>query len=460
MIKRFPGQGMCCLALMGGLLSGCATFSPDGGMNEVHATVRQRLKQEVVLADEQGSELRQRLDELSAQPLGVEAAVQFALLNNRGLRAGFAELGIAEADLVQAGRLPNPRFSMLYARQDGDYKIEQSFTFNVFSLLTMPQARAVERQRFEQVKRETSLQVLALAQKTRQAWVVAVAAEQSSLYAAQVMQAAEAAAELARRMWQQGNWNKLDQAREQGFYADAALEYAAAREQQRIAREKLASLLGLGDSTRFTLPQRLPDLPASEEDLLQVQQQAFLQRLDLLAMRDEVDALAKQLGLSRTTRFINVLDIGPARVLEGRRSEAYKKGVTLGFELPLFDWGGARVKRAEAIYTGALERMAQVTVDAEAEVRAAYVRYRTRYEMARHYQDEIVPLRKRVLQENQLRYNGMLLSTFELLASAREQVGSVNQYINAMRDFWLADAGLTMAVTGPVAWLGAEERKE
>ena len=95
-----------------------------------------------------------------------------------------------------------------------------------------------------------------------------------------------------------------------------------------------------------------------------------------------------------------------------------------------------------------------------AEVRAAYVRYRARYEMARHYQDEIVPLRKRVLQENQLRYNGMLLSVFELLASAREQVGSVNQYINAMRDFWLADAGLTMAITGPVALLGAEERKE
>lgn len=460
MIKRFSGQGICCLALMGGLLSGCATFSPDGGMEEVHATVRQRLKQEIMLADAQGSELQQRLDELSAQPLGIEEAVQFALLNNRSLRAGFAGLGIAEADLVQAGRLPNPRFSMLYARHDGDYKIEQSFTFNVFSLLTMPQARAIERQRFEQAKRETSLQVLALAQKTRQTWVEAVAAEQSSLYAAQVMQAAEAAAELARRMRQQGNWNKLDQAREQGFYADAALEYVAAREQQRIAREKLASLLGLADSTRFTLQQRLPDLPASEEDLLQVQQQAFLQRLDLLAMRDEVDALAKQLGLSRTTRFINVLDIGPARVLEGRRSEAYKKGITLGFELPLFDWGSAHVKRAEAIYTEALERTAQTTIDAEAEVRAAYVRYRARYEMARHYQDEIVPLRKRVLKENQLRYNGMLLSAFELLASAREQVGSVNQYINAMRDFWLADAGLTMATTGPVALLGAEERKE
>lgn len=465
MAKLLPGQYVSCLpvvalAIVTGLLAGCATFSRDGGMDDVRSTVAQRLKQDVALDSAGEASSRQRTEELLAKPLGIEEAVQLALLNNQGLKAGFAELGIAEADLVQAGRLPNPRFSMLYTRHDGDYKIEQSFTFNLFSLLTMPQAKAMEQQRFEQAKREVSLQVLALAQATRQAWVAAVAAEQSSLYAAQVMQAAEAAAELARRMHQQGNWSKLDQAREQSFYADAALEYAAARERQRMTRERLSRAIGLGNSEQFTLPPRLPDLPAKEEDLLQVQQQAFLQRLDLLAMRAEVDALAKQLGLSKTTRLINVLDIGPARVLEGRRGEAYKKGVTLGFELPLFDWGSARVKRAEALYTQALERTAQTAIDAETEVRAAYARYRVRYEMARHVQDEIVPLRKRILQEHQLRYNGMLLSAFELLADAREQVGSVSRYINAVRDFWLADAGLTMATMGPVASLDENGRGE
>lgn len=460
MDRLFSGQSISCLAVIAGLLSGCATFSPDGGMEDVHTTVRQHIKQDVALMDVGGTALRQRLDELRAKPLGIEEAVQLALLNNRGLRAGFARLGIAEADLVQAGRLPNPRFSMLYARHDGEYKIEQSFTFNIFSLLTMPQARAVEQQRFAQARRKTSLRVLALAQATRQTWVEAVAAEQAVRYAEQVMQAAEAAAELARRMREQGNWSTLDQAREQGFYADAALEYAVAREYQQLARERLASVLGLADSHQFTLPPRLPDLPKEEDELLQVQQQAFLQRLDLQAMRAEVDALAKQLGLDKATRFINVLDIGPARVLEGRRGEAYKKGVTLGFELPLFDWGEARVKRAEAMYTEALERTAQMAVDAEAEVRAAHTRYRARYEMARHVQDEIVPLRKRILQENQLRYNGMLLSAFELLSSVREQVGSVKQYIDAVRDFWLADASLTMAMAGPVAWMDVEGRGE
>ncbi len=460
MAQLISRRAMLCVVVISSLLSGCATFSRDGGMDDVQSMVSQRMKQDVALDGAGKAIAQQRVHELLAKPLGMDEAWQLALLNNRGIKAGLAELGIAEADLVQAGRLPNPRFSMLYTRHDGDYKIEQSFTFNVFALLTMPQAKAVEQQRFEQAKLEVSLQVLALAQATRQAWVEAVAAEQSSLYAAQVMQAAEAAAELARRMYQQGNWSKLDQAREQGFYADAALEYAAAREHQRMARERLSRLLGLGNSDLFTLPPRLPDLPVAEDDLLQVQQQAFLQRLDLLAMRAEVDALAKQLGLSKTTRLINVLDIGPARVLEGRRGEAYKKGITLGFELPLFDWGSARVKRAEAIYTQALERTAQTAIDAETEVRAAYMRYRVRYDIARHVQDEIVPLRQRMLQESQLRYNGMLVSAFELLAGAREQIGSVNQYIHAMRDFWLADASLAMATMGPAASLDVDGRGE
>lgn len=432
------------------LLAGCAGFSRDGGMDNVRATVAQRLQQDVALSSDDAS-VPGRLDELLASSLDVESAVQVALLNNRGLQARFAELGIAESDLVQAGRLPNPKFSMLYARHDGEYKIEQSFTFNIFSLLTMPQARKIEQRRFEQVQREVSLDILTLAQVTRQAWIQAVAAEQSVLYAAQVMQAAEAAAELARDMQKQGNWSKLDQAREHGFYAEAALEYASAREAQVVTRERLSRVLGMTDSTRLKLPQRLPDLPSQEGELLQVQQQAFMQRLDLQSMRLETEALASQLGLSKATRLVNVLEIGPARVLEGRRSEAYKKGIVLGFELPLFDWGNAKVKRAEFIYKQALDNIAQATVNAESEVRTAYARYHIRYEMARHFQDEIVPLRQRILQESQLRYNGMLLSAFELLAEARTQIHSVNQYINAVRDFWLAESALTMSAMGPVA---------
>ena len=81
-------------------------------------------------------------------------------------------------------------------------------------------------------------------------------------------------------------------------------------------------------------------------------------------------------------------------------------------------------------------------------MREAYSAYRTTYDLARHYRDEIVPLRKRISEENLLRYNGMLISVFELLADARQQVSGVNAYIDALRNYWLSETNLNLALTG------------
>jgi outer membrane protein TolC len=81
-------------------------------------------------------------------------------------------------------------------------------------------------------------------------------------------------------------------------------------------------------------------------------------------------------------------------------------------------------------------------------VREAYFAYRTAYETAKHYREEIVPLRKKISEENLLRYNGMLISVFELLADAREQVASVSASIEALRDYWLAESELQASLNG------------
>lgn len=47
-----------------------------------------------------------------------------------------------------------------------------------------------------------------------------------------------------------------------------------------------------------------------------------------------------------------------------------------------------------------------------------------------------------------LRYNGMLISVFEILADARSQIISVDAYLNALRDFWLSDINLTASLQG------------
>lgn len=431
------------------LLSGCATFSKDGGLDGVKEETQRYVKQDIAWpkSQDEHSAISQRVAELRKQKLDVESAVQIALLNNKGLQASFYELGIAEAEVVQAGRLPNPKFSMFWARNGGDYKIEQALTFNIFSLITMPRIKEIEKRRFELTKQKSAYEVVRLAYETRQAYFNALAATEQAKYSGQVKASAEASAELARRMVKAGNFNKLQQAREQSFYADAALDFASANNKQNSSYEVLARLLGLSVND-FELADRLPDLPKSIEDLQKVEKNAFEQRIDLINAKTENDLLAKQLGLTKTTRFINVLELGPARVLEGRRGDDYKNGVDISFEIPLFDWGTARVARAESIYMQSVNKTAQVATNAQSEIRSAYYSYRTTYDIAKHYRDEIVPLRKKILEENQLRYNGMLVGPFELLAEARAQVSSVKNYIDALREFWVAESTLQMSLIG------------
>ena len=431
------------------LLGGCATFSRDGGFNTVAVTSRDRINKDVtwVRNDDDASAVQNSVKKLLASPLSLDDAVQVALLNNRGLQATYAELGIAEANLVQAGRLRNPGFTFLRAHGGGQTRIERTYTFDFVSLIMAPLATRVEGRRLEQTKLLVTNEVFRVAAETRKAYFEAVAAQESVRYFEQVKTAAEAGADLARRMAKAGNWSKLDQAREQVFYAEAAAQLARAQQNGVAERERLTRLMGLwGEDLRFKLPERLPALPNDKPELKDVEPYAIRERLDIRSAQRETEALAASLGLTKTTRFLNVLDVSYLRNSEpnGIRETGYE----ISLEIPLFDWGGARVAKAEAIYMQAVNRVAEIAVNARSEVRESYSGYVSAYELARHYRDEIVPLRKTISEENLLRYNGMLISVFELLADAREQVTSVNAYIEALKGFWLAETDLQRALGG------------
>jgi outer membrane protein TolC len=431
------------------VLGGCASFSPDGGFGPVEQTAKERLGKDLRWARSEADldSIDKRVGELLSKPLTVDDAVQLALLNNRGLQATFQELGITEAEVVQAGRVPNPGFSFGRNSRGDEREIERGLHFNLARLIALPYIGQMEARRFEQTRAMVAMSVLALAADTRKAYYYALAAEESVRYMRQVQLAAEASSELARRMAQVGNFNKLQRAREQVFYADASLNLARAEQAQRATRERLTRLLGAwGTQTQFTLPERLPDLPKDVTAQPDIERVALAQRLDVQGARLAAEQTARNLGLTRTTRFINVLELG---VLRNSSNEApTQRGWEIGIELPLFDWGGARVARAEAIYMQTVHRAAETAVNARSEVREAYAGYRSAFDIARHHRDEIVPLRQRIAEENVLRYNGMLIGVFELLADARAQIVSVNNAIESLRDFWLAQADLDMALVG------------
>jgi outer membrane protein TolC len=434
------------------LLGGCANFSADGGFAAVEQTAKDRLGKEVLwarsLADQE--RIDQRVGELLAAPLTADSAVQVALLNNRGLQASFQALRITEADVVQAGRLPNPGFSFSRLARGDEVELERGIHFNLARLLAMPFTLQMEARRFEQTKAMVAMGVLVLASDTRKAYYNAVAASETVRYMEQVKEAAEASAELARRMEQVGNFNKLQRAREQMFYADAALNLARAEQAERATRERLTRLLGVwGAQTSFTLPQRLPELPKEAMDQPDIERVALAQRLDVQGAKLMAEQTAKNLGLTKTTRFINVLEVGGVR--NSSNEAPTQRGWEVSLELPLFDWGSTRVAKAEAVYMQAVHQAAETAINARSEVREAYTHYRTAYDIARYHRDEVVPLSQRISEENLLRYNGMLIGVFELLADARSQIASVHASIQSLRDFWIAQADLDMALIGKPA---------
>jgi len=374
--------------------------------------------------------------------------VQIALLNNPGLQATYAEVGIAEADLVQASRWRGPTFSFARLRREGQTEIERGVFFDVLGLITIPLSTRASNARLQATQNRAASDALRVALDARKAWYQAVAAQEAAKYMAQVKDAAEASAELARRMAAIGNFPKLNHAREQAFYAETAAQLARARHNELAARERLARVMGLwGDDLKFELPDRLPELPKSaRQGGPDLEAQALAQRLDVQGGRREAESLAHSLGLTKVTRFVNLLEVGAVDKRE--TGEPRWRGWELEIGLPIFDFGGARTARAERLYMQAVSRTVETAVQARSEVREAYSAYRTAFDLAKHYRDEIVPLRKRISEEVLLRYNGMLMSVFELLADSREQVAAVNAYLEALRDFWLAESDLQMALTG------------
>lgn len=447
-VVRTATQVACATAILASI-SGCASFTPDGGFAPVADTARERLGKEAAWArtDAEREAVRQRTAELLAAPLDADAAVQVALLNSPALQVAYASLGISEANYVQATRIANPGFSFSRTTAGDTLNIERTLTVGLMNMLALPVAARIEQARFGQTRLLVADTLLRQAHATRRAWIEAVAADQSLRYAEQVRHAAETGALFARDLARAGNLSKLDHAREHAFYADAATRVAVARQRAISAREQLTRQMGLWNGDlRYQLPQRLPDLPTAGPLPADLEGYAVASRLDLQAARVELDSLAASLGLTRATRFVSVLDV--AWQHNNETGSPRETGYEIGIEIPLFDWGGARVARAEAVYMQSANRLAAAAIQARSEVRERHAGYQVRYDVARHYRDEVVPLRKRISDEALLRYNGMLISVFELLSDARDQIGAVNGYLDALRDYWLAQADLAAALGG------------
>jgi len=453
-------------------LAACAGPRPDAAFYGIDGEVAARTGQTVRWQRGVTADSTPIPPALLAGPLDADGAIALALARNPALQIELAELAIADADLAQASTLRNPRFGFTRLANGAGVEIDRSVMIDLVSLLTFGLRRDIEARRFDRSRLVAADAAVRLAIDTRRAWIEAVAARQTLLYARQAVEAAEASAELGRRMVAAGNWPRLSQLREEAFMADTRTRLQRAELTATATRERLARLIGLADVSGGAggnanatpsaaqgqpaadadllphLPDRLPPLPAAALDLPGAEQSALDHRLDVQAARFDADVTARDLGLTRATRWINVAEVG--YVNQSKPGEARQNGYEISVELPLFDQGDSRLARAEAVYWQRVQNVARVVVDARSQVREAHARYRGGWQLAARYRDELLPLRRQISDEQMLRYNAMFADVFALLIDAREQIDAVMGAIDAERDFWLAEADLQAALGQPL----------
>ena len=450
------------------ILGACATAipgaytEPKAGFANVSSQTSASIGKRTAFAQTQAKNIvlkKQVHGMVHRKTISADTAVQVALLNNKGLQAAYANVGLSAADAWQQSTPENPVVSIgilgIGAAELGLYRaIEGMFATNILDAKTRKQRVALADINFRSAQLGAVNDTLTLANQTRQAWINAVSAFEAASYLKRAKATSDAGSELARKLGETGALNKAGQAREHAFNAELAGQLAKARLNATRAKEDLTKLMGLwGTEVDYYVPDALPALPRSVGRITNIEGKALRNRLDLQVAKLGLEAQAAAFGLTDQTQLLTDLEIiagfETEREADGGETETETTPqIELEFAIPIYDTGKARMRKAELMYLQAANVLAEKAVNVRSEARGAEVSYHSSYKIARHYRDVLVPLRKSVEEEGLLSYNGMITNTFELLTDVREKLSASLEAANAKREFFMAQADLTAAIYG------------
>lgn len=434
-----------CLLLSHPALQGQST-------DDLQSSIRERTGKRVEWQKdiEPDDQIRKAVRALLQRTLTVDAAVQIALLNNRELQATFEEIGIAHAELIEAGLLKNPIFAgdaRFPNRAPSGTNLEMSIAQEFFDMLVIPLRKKVAAVELVKAKLRVGDGILKLAAEVKTAFYGLQAEEQLLGRLKAINETDATALELAQRQHEAGTINDLDLANQQATYSQSKLDVAETSASIRSGREKLNRLMGTwGDDTAWKIADELPPLPSTDFSQRQLESLAISQRLDLGATKAAIGALAGSLGITKTYRYVGSIEFGvdTEKEPDGQRVT----GPTWQLEVPLFNRGQGRIAKLQAQLRQAERRLEFEAVAIRSEVREARDRLIAKRDLASYYRDELLPGRKQILQLTLTHYNAMLKSPYDLLLAKQNEISAERGYIDALRDYWIARAELERAVGG------------
>jgi cobalt-zinc-cadmium efflux system outer membrane protein len=426
------------------LCSGCAV-NPKEPFGEVSQEVESRTGYEVSWRLDGDPQVTAAVSDLLAGPLTPEGAVQVALLNNPELQAIYENLGIAQADLVQAGLLKNPVFEgvLRFVRHDGR-TVEAGVMMDFLDVFMLPMRKRVAQAELETAQAQVTAAVLDMAFNTRTAFYRLQADRQRVDLQRTILKAADSSYEAAKRLHEAGNIPDLRLFTERAAYEQARLDLSSVEMRLVESRETLNELMGLwGDATHWEVAEGLREpVEAPAPDYSGVLENS----LDLGIARNRLKATARRLGVKNITSVIDHFEAG---VDADREPDGtWAMGPAIGLPLPLFDQGQAVRARARAQLRQAWDRYTAEAIRVRKAARLSRERLRVARERTDYYNEVVIPLQERILQQTQLRYNGMFLGVFQLLQAKQMETAVRQRYIQELLNYWLARAEYEQLLAG------------
>ncbi|MDP9174729.1 MAG: TolC family protein [Planctomycetota bacterium] len=439
------------LAALAAVLAGCSASPPDRFV-DVQKSLADRGQPDVhwVGHDTTQQQIDRAVAGALAKPLSVDDAVRIALLNNHDLQADLDELGIARASVLQAGLLPNPVLSVIPRfpdRPPSGVDLELSVETDFITLLSLPAHRKLAAFQYQQAVQSSANTVLDLAARTRIAFYRWQAAQQLLELRNAVTQASDAGAELAQKLHDAGNISDLDLVSQQAVDQQSKIDLADAQAELLDQREMLGSLMSVSDAQlEWKAQGNLADPPTDDVLPKDLEAAALNQRLDLASAASEVQADAQILGIAKDLRFLQQGTIGvdTEKTPDGQRVT----GPTLSIPIPLMDTGQAGIMRNKARFEQASQHYTALAMQIRSDVRRLRARMESARARAGMIRTTLLPLEQQVVDESLRFYNGMLLGTFQLLTVRQNQINVQQQYIQSLRDYWIARAELLQAAGG------------
>ncbi len=446
-MSRF--KSMWILGLISCCVSGC-TKIPGADDYCVSSTIERRIDKQVqwnqgCYQDERICEL---IETLLQQELTADSAVQIALLNNPKVQEIFEEIGIAQADLVEAGLLSNPAFDLIFRfpeKKNLVTNIEYTITSSFIDLFLIPLRVKVAKAELDQTILRVTNDILDLAFEVEQTFYELQAAQQDLKYVQSIVELTSIHSELALRQQKIGNVNKLEFQQIQARYLESVLEFARIQNDIIRLREKLNRLLGFCGDIQWKVSDNLPEIDYQGLPLNCLESVAFNERLDLQVARFDVLRLSRKLGIKQWWVYTQGrIGIGGERDSDGTNLI----GPAFSGEIPIFNYGQADRLRIHAELRQAQDHLAALEIQVLSEVREAHKLLMNDLRIINDYRARIIPLQSQILESSEELYNVMGIGIDRLIENKRQEFQAYSNYIMSQRNYWMARVQLDKALGG------------